>query len=170
MRTRLFALIGAILFSVFGALMTTSGANAAPATQHLPSHVTVQHGPDGAVTYREKAPGGKGTLTYGWRPTSSPAPKSAWGCNGDVCINIIGDSTTVDEWDTYLFGNVGCTYAHFHINDVVYLTSTEICPDSEDEGVYWAYWLPYDVTFYDGDMVCNSWDNGDGYPCEEIEQ
>jgi hypothetical protein len=130
----------------------------------------VKHGPKGAVQYLQQLPEHRGALVYGWKPTTLITPKSAFGCNGDVCISVIGESTTVDEWDTSLFGNVGCTTARFYINHVLYLSSELVCPDSAEPGVYYAWWLPFDVAFFDGDELCNSWDNGDGYPCVEIIQ
>ena len=128
----------------------------------------VKHGPQGAVHYLQQLPAHRGALVYGWKPGRRITTRSAFGCSGDVCISVIGASTTVEEWETTLFGNVGCTTAHFHINHVIYLSSELICPDSPEPGVYYAWWLPYDVQFFNGDEVCNSWDNGDGYPCEEI--
>jgi len=110
----------------------------------------------------------------GLRVTPRPAtviPDSANGCNLDVCIDITGSGTNVDNWTTTAFGNVGCTQPVFLWTEPGQLTSREfgpeICPTSGGDGVYYDTEGP-EGFFPGGSHLCNTWIRIAGEPCENI--
>lgn len=110
----------------------------------------------------------KGTVTLSFVP-NAVRPMSAFGCNQDVCIEVNGSSTYVASWNTYAFGNVGCTHANYLINNSLWTTSAEICPETGDDGEYVSL-FNYEGYLYANDHVCNTWVKIAGKPCETIEK
>lgn len=94
-------------------------------------------------------------------------PLSAFGCSGDVCIDLDGDSTLVVSWGTQAFGNAGCQNAFFEYPADTYVGPI-VCPDASGDGVYYDYTGPTGY-FPDGAKLCNSWDHSSGRACKYIE-
>ena len=112
-----------------------------------------------------------GTVTYGWRPLASASvraiPDSASGCNQDVCIQIIGSSNKVVDWDSqgYYFGSTTlCTRSRFYANGHLIRTGTVVCGEA---GVFYTFWTP-NKYFPSPTLACNRWTAIPGYPCETI--
>lgn len=154
-------------------IVGTISAAAAPAVADVsstPGLVTV-HGPHGenagwaSLDYLKAHPGAIPGVKV--TPTSGLQPYSASGCNLNVCIDIVGASTTVTSWSTTAYGNTGCANAYFAWHEGYYVGPT-VCPNGLQPGVY------YDTTgptgyFPNGDQLCNYWYNGPaGHPCEYI--
>lgn len=119
------------------------------------------------MKYLKAHPGAVPGVTVTSASGGGVKPNSAHGCDLNVCISIVGDSTTVTHWETTAYGNNGCANAYFAWNQGYHVGPT-VCPDSMNSGVY------YDTTgptgyFPDGDQLCNYWQNGPpGEPCEYI--
>jgi hypothetical protein len=100
-------------------------------------------------------------------------PDSHYGCNRDVCINVVGSSTHVTEWSTDVVGNRGCIKAFFamrHGDLPPYNTvwGPEICSNGQS-GVYITYYNGVPTDFPNGDQLCNGWLKAViGYPCARI--
>jgi hypothetical protein len=113
-----------------------------------------------------------GTVTYGWRPFTSASgrviPRSASGCNKDVCINIEGESVFVDDWNTqaYYSGEYVCTYSNFYVNGKDIREGTFVCGGA---GVFFTDWAAK-KTYGNGTQLCNQWHNLPGRACETIER
>jgi hypothetical protein len=102
---------------------------------------------------------------------ASIKPDSAEGCNQNVCLQVTGSGTYISNWNTWAFGNVGCTHALYLEDGALWLESLAICPTSSSDGVYYFY-LNIDGSPFDADTtVCNNWVSKpiNGFPCEEIE-
>lgn len=112
-----------------------------------------------------------GTLTYGWRPFSGNSgtliPRSASGCNFDVCISITGSSTYVDDWNTTAYWNGGyiCTHSVWLQNGNIIRTGNGTCGGA---GVFFSDWAPK-KNFQNESKLCNKWEFIPGEPCEYIE-
>ncbi len=121
------------------------------------------------------------TALSGWVPKGQPVPQppsvvtpsnvpiqSADGCSGDVCIDVRGDGTTVTEWGTTAYGNVGCQEAYFLLNNGTVHMGRYICPEpGSGDGVYYDY--TGSTGYYpDGSQLCNTWTNSYGRPCESV--
>jgi hypothetical protein len=126
--------------------------------------------PTGGVRITYLRPDGT-TATAGWEPTSI-APLSAFGCNGNVCIDVQGTGNTVVDWGTKAIGNVGCQRAYFQFK-VPYASwqsheGPSICPKDSRQGVYYDYTGPTGW-FANNTQLCNVWSKSSGRPCETVQ-
>jgi hypothetical protein len=154
------------------ATMAIVATFALPATAATGGHaspaVTKVHQPAHSVTFRVTTP--YGTLTYGWRPFASKSeaviPRSASGCNQDVCISISGSSNHVSDWTTTAYWNGGyiCTQSHWVINHANVRTGNGACGGA---GVFFSDWAA-NRYFPSPSLACNWWKVIPGYPCETI--
>jgi hypothetical protein len=110
----------------------------------------------------------QGAVTLRFVP-DAVRPMSAFGCNQDVCIEVNGSSTYVASWNTYAFGNVGCTHANYLINNTLWTTSAQICPETGDDGECVSS-FNYEGYLHANDKLCNTWVKIAGKPCETIER
>ena len=120
--------------------------------------------PGGAQRYVQETPDGQ--LTVGFTP-GAVRPASAFGCNQDVCIQILGSGTHVVQWNTFAF-NSGpvCTFPRWERPWGTIKVGRTIC--ANQAGVFYAYWTP-NSTFRPG-QACNQWTFLPGRPCEQIER
>jgi hypothetical protein len=92
--------------------------------------------------------------------------QSAYGCNGSVCIRLVGTGTNVERWRTTVsFSYQRCTRATYLVNDGVFFVGRNICGVRWDVGV--SEIQPGNV-FRDGDVLCNTWSGFSGKPCKRI--
>lgn len=97
---------------------------------------------------------------------NNPQPRSGYGCNQNVCIDVTGAGVLVSRWATQAFGNVGCTRAYFHAQSST-VASPTICSTRHGDGVYFYSEGPAG-SYQDRDALCNSWEGIAGYPCIEV--
>lgn len=98
-------------------------------------------------------------------------PQSAFGCNGDVCIDLDGNGLYLNYWKTQATGNEGCVQADYRIDT----SSTSrrvnlspyICSTRSGAGVYYDTW-DFPPKFADPSTVCNRWTKIAGYPCKTV--
>jgi hypothetical protein len=104
-------------------------------------------------------------------PASAPAvhPLSASGCNDSVCIEVVGDGLTVDDWNTFVYVDPGsCSFAAYWEDDEIAFTGEEVCAE-DDSTLLETYASDFDGEFDNGEQLCNTWVNRAGKPCETIE-
>jgi hypothetical protein len=158
------------------AILLTAGTGIAVATSASAATVTPAQGAIQSVSSAPSAPSAPvqhqvttkyGTLTYGWQPLTGEARDSASGCNQDVCIEIVGTSNHVTDWDTQAYWNGGakCTRARYLANGRQILLGSVIC--GSGAGVFYWYWTP-NRYFPSPTLACNQWTAIPGYPCETI--
>lgn len=90
---------------------------------------------------------------------------SASGCNQSVCIYLTGSGTDVSSWSTTasVAGSI-CSYATFWADNSVIATGNTVCATNETLQATWnnpGYFAP-------GTILCNTWANVAGRPCETI--
>ncbi len=94
------------------------------------------------------------------------APLSASGCNGNVCINLQGSGSTVNDWETTAQATTYiCTQADYWADDVLEHQGSRQCVPSGTQLVsdWQSTWWP------NGTVLCNTWPGIPGRPCETIE-
>ena len=102
------------------------------------------------------------------RSRSHVTPDTGSGCNfnvvaGSMCIYVYGTGLTTTSWDTSVANPLGidtCTYAGYWVNNVLAITSNEVCGDAE----FWAY-DSGTITWPNQTQLCNTWVNFGGKPC-----
>lgn len=155
------ALFGLVL--VLGAFSSVPAAHAASVAPALAQTVP-------AEVVRQVTTTPEGQLVVEFIPNGSKQaaiPNSAFGCNQDVCISLVGSGAFVQQWNTFAF-NSGpvCTRAFWELNNYIIVKNTNvICADQA--GVFYAYWSP-NRNFPTPSLACNWWLNLPGYPCETI--
>jgi hypothetical protein len=93
---------------------------------------------------------------------------SAFKCAADVCIEVEGRGTYVERWNTYAFGNVGCTAGRYFVNGIQTYSAT-VCPGSTNDGVYYIRRNMYRY-YAHGTKLCNRWDRIIGLACADIKR
>jgi len=94
------------------------------------------------------------------------SPLSASGCNGNVCIDVQGSGSTVNDWNTTAWATTYvCTQAQYWANYVLEHQGSSQCVHAGTELVSdWKNtWWP------NGTVLCNTWPGIPGEPCETIE-
>lgn len=164
----LMALLTAVATSASASTVSMAARSASAHSTAAVAPTATNHALQAAGPFHMKTP--YGTVTYGWRPlASAPAdvtPDSASGCNQDVCIQIVGSSNKVNDWDSqaYWDGSYLCTRSRFYANNNLIRTGTVVCGGA---GVFYTYWTP-NKYFPSPTLACNRWTSIPGYPCETI--
>lgn len=132
------------------AVLPAAANGAAAATAHSPTP-TVKH---------------ESTARVGHRATTAIAPRSAYGCNQDVCISIIGNGTFVKSWATSAYPNYAyrCTWANYWANGKLLLSGALQC---RSDYYYYSNAI-IGTQVKAGSQVCNTWFGIPGKPCESI--
>ncbi|MEU6200940.1 hypothetical protein [Streptomyces sp. NPDC047061] len=94
-------------------------------------------------------------------------PQSHFGCNTDVCIDVLGTGLKVNQWNTTANANVGCSQAKYVRNSNQVFESDPICPPNSNPGVYYYYTNP-NTTYPQNTKLCNAWTKITGYPCATV--
>jgi hypothetical protein len=175
LRWRVAVMVGAMVGLLAAAATSASASTTSVAAQSASAHSMVAasastdtHVAKAAGPFRITTP--YGTVTYGWRSlANAPAdvtPDSASGCNQDVCIQIVGTSNKVNDWDSqaYWDGSYLCTRSRFYANNHLIRTGTVVCGGA---GVFYTFWTP-NKYFPSPTLACNRWTSIPGYPCETI--
>ncbi len=118
-----------------------------------------------AVALLLVAPVTAGAATPGSGVLPPATVDSASGCNGSVCIFLTGAGLYVSEWTTRAYPtSYVCSSPRFWRNGVLVATGSTACGGSGSEFVahYGSGW------FSDGDVLCNTWTNLPGKPCETV--
>lgn len=101
------------------------------------------------------------------QPGSTPPP-SASGCNGDVCIYVNGSGLHVNYVDSYVYPtNFVCSYATLYVNNSPYEYSNTICISGQNGQSGEAY-FNLNRNFANGTVICTTWYNIPGRPCETV--
>jgi hypothetical protein len=159
----------ALLASVAALITTALALPAAAATSNQPSPASAALANLGNHAVQYQVVTNDGTLTYGFQPAPAKViPDSASGCNQDVCIQIVGHSNYVNEWNSQAYWDGGyiCTFSAFHANGRVFRTGTVVCGRA---GVFYTFWSP-NRYFPSPTHACNTWYGIPGYPCETIKR
>jgi hypothetical protein len=114
-----------------------------------------------------KAPAATTAMT-GTAARAAVTPDTGAGCNfnvvaGSMCIYVYGTGLKTTSWDTSVANPLGidtCTYAGYWVDDVLAITSNEVCGDGE----FWAYDVGT-ITWPNQTQLCNTWVNFGGKPC-----
>jgi hypothetical protein len=100
------------------------------------------------------------------RAGTTIAPRSAYGCNQDVCISVVGNGTYVKTWATSAYPSYAyrCTWANYWANGKLLYSGALQCRSD--------YYYFDSVGIYGnvkaGSQVCNTWYGIPGKPCESI--
>ena len=96
---------------------------------------------------------------------ASARPLSSSNCNGSVCAYVQGSGTQVTDWETTAYAaSATCTYANFWVNYVLARQSAQQCiPGGTRLRSDWK-----NTSFPTGTVLCNTWANIPGEPCETI--
>ena len=107
-------------------------------------------------------------LKSSYTSSNGIVPASSSGCNGWVCINIIGSGLLINNWSTsgdYSGFSYFCTYSVYWKSQTTILdTGTLVC------GYHGRYFgnLTYPVMYPHFGWACNTWVGIPGKPCEQI--
>lgn len=188
LRAALFAVLTVSVLSI-GAMSaqagTSSGPGARPAAAWAgPSAGDVIKRPDGVavtlpmdwakMTAADLAgigivPGmGPNKAVSSYQPTSGVRPASAYGCDGWVCIQLIGNGRLISNWYTSADnpGGYRCTFsAYWDSKTHVYDTGTSVCGWAP--GQFRGY-LSHPVLYTRDEWACNTWVGIVGKPCEWV--
>jgi hypothetical protein len=100
------------------------------------------------------------------RAGTASAPRSAYGCNQEVCISVVGNGTYVKTWATSAYPSYAyrCTWANYWANGKLLYSGSLQCRSD--------YYYYDSVGIYGnvkaGSQVCNTWYGIPGKPCESI--
>jgi hypothetical protein len=101
-------------------------------------------------------------------PNSTPQvlPRSAVGCNGSICIQVVGSGLNVSSWSTTLSLTKSlCTTAYFLVNGTVKNSVPNFCGSAGEQ--LEAVWTK-PGSFANGTSLCNTWKGITGEPCETV--
>lgn len=99
------------------------------------------------------------------RSEAANMPLTAGGCNDNVCIELEGSGTHVSDWNTTAWaGGSICTHPNFLVNGVLEAQGNTQCVKNAWVTADWD-----NLTFPAGTVLCNTWANISGEPCETIE-
>jgi hypothetical protein len=97
------------------------------------------------------------------------SPLSASGCNGDVCLSVTGNGTSVSAWSTSVEPSSAiCTHAEFLVNNSLVGQSATKCLASSQSASA-SLNNPSGLSLSPGDQLCNEWAGVPGKPCATIE-
>ena len=116
-----------------------------------------------ALLFVAPVPAGAAPLSSGGLPPATV--DSASGCNGSVCIFLTGTGLYVSDWTTRAYPtSYVCSSPRFWRNGVLVATGSTACGGAGSEFVahYGSGW------FSDGDVLCSTWTNLPGRPCETV--
>jgi hypothetical protein len=155
MRKSMFVKPGVIVSAIaLTVAMSASAASAAP--------VKVTSTPEVIITAAGAALGIHALLASSAANVVPDQPASHSGCNGNVCIDVVGSGTSVSSWGTSASG-ASCSYAYFYVNGTKVAQSASCYSGNTPEVTIGG------GTYSPGTELCNGWSGVSGYPCAEIE-
>lgn len=155
----------ALLCTTVVATAATASAStraAAPSGRHL-TFMTVQQGEAQGIypgmSYEGSTP--SPVVTIG-----KLRPASASGCNQNICIQVTGSGLTVSDWSTSAyFTDATESFAAYWANGSVIATSPAF---NASPGTWYYDDWGHSGTFANGTILCNTWFDNLGKPCETV--
>lgn len=99
-------------------------------------------------------------------PSAVVTPQNAHGCNGAVCLDVVGSGLVITGWSTTLKADHSqTTNAFLWATNTLYFTGPSI---SAIQGAQYAASVPQSIRFNGSTQLCATWNGYSGRPCETV--